>query len=402
MLPAHKNATMVQPPPDGKWPTAIFSHGLGGTRNTYSHIAGSLASHGVVVFCIEHREQSAALTTIRDPDEKTGSKVVEYKRLPHELNKEVWGVRDAQLRVRLWEVALLYEVLVKLGRGEGDVVEGNLNSSTPRDVFAQFLGKLNVLDPGKVIFAGHSFGGSTVVQLLKSVFYADHSILKDKVITERLFIPSSTASIRQQITPHTPTILLDMWCLPLVSPTTRCLYHLPLPAYTPSGPGGSTILAIESDAFVVWRPHLHTKAQLFSPSPSLSHKTPITLESFGDFPQPYWFYPVGSAHIAQSDFAPLFPTLIRHGFKCEADVGRVLRLNVRAMVQFLRGRGYRVTGTARGECVEGLGNVASEGDWIDDDAVILERGDGKVEGWKAIEVVGLGGERGLIREEARI
>lgn len=32
-----------------RWPTMIFSHGLGGTRNMYSHICGSLASHGVVV-----------------------------------------------------------------------------------------------------------------------------------------------------------------------------------------------------------------------------------------------------------------------------------------------------------------------------------------------------------------
>jgi len=47
----------------------IFSHGLGGTRNSYSHLVGSLASHGTVVFAIEHRDGSAPTTFIRQPAE---------------------------------------------------------------------------------------------------------------------------------------------------------------------------------------------------------------------------------------------------------------------------------------------------------------------------------------------
>lgn len=37
----------------------VFSHGLGGSRNSYCHLLGSLASHGVVVVAAEHRDGSA-------------------------------------------------------------------------------------------------------------------------------------------------------------------------------------------------------------------------------------------------------------------------------------------------------------------------------------------------------
>jgi len=47
----------------------IFSHGLGGTRNSYAHLVGSIASYGTVVFAIEHRDGSAPTTFIRQPAE---------------------------------------------------------------------------------------------------------------------------------------------------------------------------------------------------------------------------------------------------------------------------------------------------------------------------------------------
>src|ERR1041385_729767 len=93
-IPVHKSATIKEPEPESKrWPTMIFSHGLGGSRNSYSYIAGSLASHGVVVFCPEHRDGSAVATFIRLPEQNrrfytpTSSprRAVPYRRIPHEV-----------------------------------------------------------------------------------------------------------------------------------------------------------------------------------------------------------------------------------------------------------------------------------------------------------------------------
>ena len=51
---------------DGKrWPVVFFSHGLAGSRLSYSQYCGELASHGVVVVALEHRDGSGLQTMVR-------------------------------------------------------------------------------------------------------------------------------------------------------------------------------------------------------------------------------------------------------------------------------------------------------------------------------------------------
>ncbi len=40
---------------EGPLPVIVFSHGLGGNRTTYTTLCTHLASHGFIVFVIEHR-----------------------------------------------------------------------------------------------------------------------------------------------------------------------------------------------------------------------------------------------------------------------------------------------------------------------------------------------------------
>lgn len=55
-MPVHPGAPLAQA--DSRFPLVLFSHGLVGTRNTYSQFCSSLASEGCVVVAIEHADGS--------------------------------------------------------------------------------------------------------------------------------------------------------------------------------------------------------------------------------------------------------------------------------------------------------------------------------------------------------
>ncbi|KUI61176.1 Putative phospholipase A2 [Cytospora mali] len=418
-IPVHKNATILEPEhiPNKRWPTMIFSHGLGGNRNAYSHIAGSMASHGVVVICPEHRDGSAVTSFIRDPAAKTkffsknNKNVVPYVKIPHDQTPETWNARNQQLKVRLWELGLIHEAILDMDSG---LAVNNLNTSTPPTCLSQLASKLNVQEPGSIIFSGHSFGAATMVQLLKSTYYADTPHLNS--LEDPLFVPHPGTRIRTQITPKNLTVLFDMWCFPLLSPRTSALYRLPLPAYAdndPSAPGGSAILAIESGAFVKWNEHLHATCRIISPDPAAPVVTASAFERPGSglrLPEPNFFYVVDSAHLNQSDFGVLFPWLTKKVFAAE-EPERALRLNVRAVLQLFRTNRVPVARTWVGDLVDGVDvDVKSAGadsgsgtdtedngveDGIHDDKTILDRsGKNVVDHWKWIDIVGMGGESG--------
>lgn len=394
----------------------IFSHGLGGNRNAYSHVAGSMASHGVVVICPEHRDGSAAVSFIRDPAAqdkffaRNTKRTVPYVKIAHEQNQETWDARNKQLKLRLWELGLIHEAILDI---DGGLPIKNLNTSTPAECLGQLATRMNVQEPGSIMFSGHSFGAATVVQFLKSTYYVDATELKD--LDEPLFVPAPGTRIRTQITPQNLTILLDMWCFPLISPTTTALYRLPLPAYAdnvPTAPGGSAILAIESEAFVKWTEHLHAKCRILSPDPSAPVVKASVFERPGSgvrLPEPNFFYVINSAHLNQSDFGVLFPWLTKKVFGSD-EPERALRLNIRACLQLLRTNGVPVARTWFGDLVEGtseskLGAVetssrsdADDGgvdDGVQDDKAIFDRHrNGVVDHWKWIDIVGMGGESG--------
>jgi platelet-activating factor acetylhydrolase len=409
-IPVHKNAQLETPQTSSeRWPTMIFSHGLGGSRNSYSYIAGSLASHGVVVICPEHRDGSAVVSFIRTGAE-SGSifssrgkarREVQYQRISHEVSPEVYETREAQLRIRLWELGLIHDAILATDKGTSFT---NLNNSTPS--LQQFVNRLNVHEPGSIVFGGHSFGAATVHQFLKSVYYADRPEIK--AWQNPLFTPAEGSEIRKQITAKTPVMLLDMWCLALLAPNSAPLYNLPLPVYSNSGdaPGGNGILAIESESFYKWNEHLHAKARILSPDPTAKVVTPELYETESGYrhSEPNFFYVVKSAHLNQSDFGILFPWLTKKVFDAQQPE-RALRLNLRAQLQFLRANNVPVARTYAGDLVDGAhtekldaikdgesNDSLSDGisDGISDDKAIFERSADAVDHWKWIDLFGLG------------
>jgi len=150
-------------------------------------------------------------------------------------------------------------------------------------------------------------------------------------------------------------------------------------------------------------------ARLISPKPSERIVEPTAFEmpnSGVKLSEPNFFYVENSAHLNQRDFGILFPWLTKKVFGSQQPE-RVLRLNLRAQLQFLRSNGVPVARTWVGDLVEGahigkqeLGSMGAGGDKGHDDGIredkaIYDRGeDPKVECWHWIDIMGMGGESG--------
>lgn len=407
-IPVHKNALLAEPAtPTNRWPVVVFSHGLGGGRNSYSYLAGSLASYGLVVFCPEHRDGSAVISFVRTPADSDSDaavasrRVLNYRKISHDVCPELYVARDAQIRIRLWEMDLLHDAILAMDHGTPLT---NLNISTSS--LKHFAGRLDVHEPGRIVFAGHSFGAATVCQFLKSTYYAGLPAVA--AIENPLFTPTEDSKIRRQVTEKTVAILLDMWCLPLLSPNTAPLFQLPLPMYAPlpSAPAGRALLAIESEAFYKWTEHLNVKARLLSPDPSAALVTPEMYAAPNTEPraEPNFFYVVNSAHLSQSDFGVLFPWLTKKIFDADQPE-RALRLNLRAQLQTLRENGIPVAPTSEKDLVDGPPAVAPDAheetlegcrspvvtaEAADDGAILGRGGDDLVHFWRRISTIGLG------------
>lgn len=385
-LPAYRNAKLLDPPTsNGRWPVTLFSHGLAGGRNSYSQICGDLASYGSIVLALDHRDGSSPIQYVR-ATEKTEAHTVEPVNYPHSpMTKEVYQGRDDQLRIRLWEVCMVYEALKKIDSGYNIT---NLDDNTSRsqkertEVLWQFNDKMDVLRPGEVSWAGHSFGAATMLQLLKSIFYhKDRTQADDKPLIK----PNDDAAVVQQIAPESPLLLLDMWCTPLKSPFQTFLAERPLPSYAVGGPNGANVLSVVSESFNKWQDNLnYNKAAIARPSRSrrpsrattqannedssnlgrLSADAPAPdsgyassansrtspMESDQPVGQtkdrltgPHIFYVGASQHFNQSDFGVLFPWIAGKFAKAE-EPERILELNIRAMAQTMREGGIELGG----------------------------------------------------------
>ncbi|KAF2006707.1 hypothetical protein P154DRAFT_223049 [Amniculicola lignicola CBS 123094] len=336
-IPVHQNAAILEPPTTSKrWPVMIFSHGLGGSRNAYSHLVGSLASHGIVVIAPDHRDGSAPISFVHT--QKGKLKKIEYRRVAHKASTEVYEARDEQLKIRLWELGLIHDALLKLDDG---ATMKNVADNQVKDggdpLLKSFSHKFSVREPGSIAFSGHSFGAVTMVQFVKSVFYRTGT--HDANYKPLLSLTEASSLVRQ-ITPKTSVALLDLWGLPIQSPATRWLKEKPMPCYT-SPEGGENLLAILSEAFYKWSSNLEeVKSVVAKPSRS----------KFSGQPGPHIFYPAASAHLSQSDFGVIMPFWLTSKIFGAKEPERLLKLNVRAILQVLRNSNMEVSAT----CVEDL------------------------------------------------
>lgn len=321
-----------------------------------------------MVVAPEHRDGSCPVSFVHTPDEKETVKTADYRKIPHKASTEVYEARDEQLRIRLWEMGLIHDALLKIdNRIPLKNVAEDQKKTGGKDMLTMFSHILDVHEPGRISFAGHSFGAATTVQLVKSVYYSDATSLKSY---RPLFTPSEGSSLIRQITPQTPVMLLDLWALPIQSPSTAWLRNKPMPCYD-SPAGGSNLLSILSEAFYKWTSNLNDTKRIVSKPTGSQAKHP-------DQPGPHIFYPVASAHLSQSDFGILFPWITTKVFGVK-EPERVLRLNARAMLQIMRNADLEVAATRKDDLE--LADVQGLEQGVPQDVKILSHANDSVRGW---------------------
>lgn len=162
--PAYGGAPLADPagqaaPP---FPVVVFSHGLAGSRLAYSQYCGELASHGIIVAAVEHRDGSGLTSVVRPPlgpdydappaeakpqgqhqpgegkEKKPKARhhhpkasvpyfdfsSVGLRSFPTEPTGKEIGMRHAQLAMRIAELDECLDVMQRIARGEGDKVAG--------------------------------------------------------------------------------------------------------------------------------------------------------------------------------------------------------------------------------------------------------------------------------------
>jgi platelet-activating factor acetylhydrolase len=315
----------------------------------------------------DHRDGSSPLSIHHTPEEKEKTKRVEYKSIAHKPSTEVYEARDEQLRIRLWELGLIHDALLKVDEGRQ---LKNVAQDLPKgkNMLNMFSSLLNVHEPGAISFAGHSFGACTMIQFVKSIYHRPEAQIPRY---KPLYTPSEDSNLVQQVTPASSVTLLDLWTLPIQSPDTAWLRSQSMPCYD-SPTGGKSLLAIASEGFYNWSSNFReTKRIIAPPSPSQT--------KYPNQPGPHIFYPIASAHLSQSDFGVLFPWVTTKVFGAK-EPERVLKLNTRAILQVLRESGVRCANTSASD-LELDEQQQAKDKGVAQDTTILSRTKDSVRGW---------------------
>ncbi|OCF40122.1 hypothetical protein I317_06073 [Kwoniella heveanensis CBS 569] len=241
-----------------KYPLVIFSHGLAGTRHTYSQFCAGLASEGYVVLALEHRDGSGPAVCL--PGE---SRVMHYIRRSdlkwaEGEDKSLTHFRTLQLDIRSREIYEAYHSFKKLLAPGASLPKASVSDSgldkkglAKRDEWIKTLeGKVDAED---LRLTGHSFGGGTVLHILQT--------------------PSPDPLL--PALPIKQAIALDPWLEPIPLPSSSTKAH---PAMPP-------LLVINSIGFTEWSVHFKRLMGMIKESQGwLMTIHGVGHQSFSDFP----------------------------------------------------------------------------------------------------------------------
>ncbi|XP_059486311.1 platelet-activating factor acetylhydrolase-like [Neocloeon triangulifer] len=159
-IPAVWGADLLSEP--NSFPVVIFSHGLGACRFFYSILAMQLASHGIVVAAVEHKDESSAATFFYENEKKysEGKKsFMLFRAVDETASGSHLVIRKRQLAIRASECSRALDFLKNVN--EGTAVNNLLDPKNMHSqVFEQMRGRLDLQTASLM---GHSFGGATTL-----------------------------------------------------------------------------------------------------------------------------------------------------------------------------------------------------------------------------------------------
>jgi platelet-activating factor acetylhydrolase len=217
---------------DDKFPVVLFSHGLAGTRNTYSQYCSALASEGYVVVAVEHADGSGP-AIVRNGKPTPFLKFMETvwdcrtnvmpADVPHttltDAHVVMMELRAKQLDFRVREVYDAYSCFERLMRDDSAVVTVD-GMDEPTSLLAQLRARV---DPWDLHLAGHSFGGGTLLRLMTTAvpdayapLPAKHAVLLDPWVEPSLM--ADPALPNKNVPPPTLVINSEAWTVHEVFP----------------------------------------------------------------------------------------------------------------------------------------------------------------------------------------
>ena len=145
-----------------EFPVIVFSHGQASSRTSYTHWCGELASRGIIVAAIEHRDGSGPGSEVmrKDGPSRNVFHISEGQLSPQ---PETPDFKVMQLAMRQAEVEETVNVLRKIDDGLGKDVY-TFNSRGEGIALAGWKGRLNM---NQMVVAGHSYGATLALQALK-------------------------------------------------------------------------------------------------------------------------------------------------------------------------------------------------------------------------------------------
>ncbi|KAF2680200.1 hypothetical protein K458DRAFT_312410 [Lentithecium fluviatile CBS 122367] len=150
----------------GRLPAVVFTHGMAGMSQSYSHYLGSIASHGYIVAAVEHRDGSGPGTIVHYPG--GGERAVWHMTLDDLETDPPMNTSDlkiAQLNFREAEIRETIRLFEHMNRG---TKLRNLKPESPESPKSAIPGFKDRLNMSAVTVAGHSYGATGALKALKN------------------------------------------------------------------------------------------------------------------------------------------------------------------------------------------------------------------------------------------